>query len=276
MADSELLKYYEQGLAKKGRLQIKKVPGFVVLEKHKGLLKTYFKLKDESSGSVYYAKSAIKPAVSAETLISRLYPQLGVPSVTYTPATLGFKNVVLSNDVSGKDTLPALKVKSTIKLSGKNWKDVQESFTPQCVKQMALMQALDVSTFNTDRHLNNLFMHVKNDSLVDGIVTFDHELSYLGAIRGQGRNDYINYFNLATDDPNKAEVMHEVIEVLKTSPIVNMVTSASELAQTLGEGIDLIPQTAKEIKEELGYDISQNYVSKLQSSFDKTAEELAK
>ena len=62
------------------------------------------------------------------------------------------------------------------------------------------------------------------------------------------------------------------IDYIKQNETIASVINLSETAEKLGNA--KIKETAKDIKETIGYSIDKNYVSSLERSFNEVAEEL--
>ena len=272
MLDNGLLKYYKTIGDMRGRLRVNKIPNLSTLAKRFGVRKY------EIEGKEYFCKDREKSMVEAEVLISQLYPQLGIPSAIYIPAnrTYNDNESVISNSVRSENNNSGVYfLKHLLALEEGRNRRIHKFFTSDCVKQIATMQALDLATANCDRHEGNFFIQTEDPfgkGKAEGITTIDYGASGAGIDHGHSLR-YYNYFNR-----EGATYIHsswqDVIEDLKSKKAVLSVVRPQELAETVGKGIDLIPKTAQDIKETIGYEVSPNYVEALQRSFEEVAEEL--
>ena len=271
MLDNGLLKYYKNFADKSGRLEVKKVPG-LTLDYLYGAKIRVFK-KDDCD---YFCKHISKSRMDAEILISQLYPRLGVPSAVYLPAIVKGEEVptaVISDDAKKSGRVVSVSGEYQMALSnlaGGGTK-YQEYLTNNCLKQIAVMQVLDTATRNIDRHSGNFFLKLNQDEKADGIVTIDHEISGMGCFGSKNDEYYVSFFS-----PYFKQFQKDIIRDLKTNPAVISNVTTQELAQTVGEGVDLMPEIAEDLKNATGYELGARYVSDMQRSFEQTAEDLAK
>ena len=276
MLDNGLLKYFKDYADKMGRLNMNALPDTTRINgRNLDDMYRYHKIYEYlNNGNVFFGKSKPRARADAEILISQLYPRLGVPSAVYLPATQSKKPIVVSNNVQTEGVVPGFFVEEHLQglLSSSNHPSKFEHITKGCVKQIALMQTLDLASYNTDRNHFNFFAHVNKNEKVDGITTIDHEMSGPGILEEDFRW-YNNYFYDFFGSGFK-ETRSDSIQSLKQNEMLSEVVSSQELAETVGTGIDLIPRVVKEIKEETGYKIGGEYVTNLQRNFEEVAEEL--
>ena len=224
----------------------------------------------------FFCKTGTKRNDDAEILISQLYPRLGVPSAVYLPASMSLKTqndkvAVVSNDIRTDDTEVAYRLRRALCKSGesKNMQDASKYLSGTCIKQIATMSALDLASCNVDRHTGNFFFKKDETNKAEEIVTIDHGFASNTMVADKSWFKYYSHFGDGQLNSRK-----QVIETIKESELLGSVLEKDELSQTVGRGIDLIPEIAQEIKEETGYKIDDKFVSSLQRNFDKTAEEL--
>ena len=264
MLYSELLKHYPSLADKKGRLIIEKIPNLKLDGRTWNAFRCYI------NGERFFFKSCPKSQSDAEVLISQLFPKLGVPSACYLPVDMGKnKNGVISNCVRGQACQSAYNFRGIEILKTGSVKEASKHFTEEGIKQIAVMQALDCATCNNDRHDGNYFVHKDSQGKVKTISTIDHANSDQIMKNIFGFISFYDHFSM-----DVIESRERTLRTLKENNIVLSAVSPTELAKTIGDGIDLIPQTAKDIEEAIGYKVNEDYVSVLQHSFDHTAEEL--
>ena len=269
MLDNGLLQYYKTLADKKGWLQLKDVPQLSAMgEDFPGVYQYVL------GGKGFYCKEGNKKTtLDAEILISQLYPSLGVPSAVYTPVVRRYENAqaVISNDVEAENCKLAYNKRELLAIISFFPECITNHITRSCVKQIATMSALDLATCNIDRHSANFFFKYDEHKRAESIVTIDHGYTTPVFYDHEDKNELS--FRCCFNNGERL-FRQEALKDLKTSESVLEVTSPAELAETVGRGIDLIPQTAEDIKQTIGYEVDPKYVSALQKSFEQTAEEL--
>ena len=145
---------------------------------------------------------------------------------------------------------------------------LKQFFIAKGLREFVLMQTLNVAAYDIDGHLGNFLMQLNEEGKVDGIVTFDHEHSAMGAEEDERiYNDFVCFLDVRGEAGRE-----DVVTALKTNETVASVITTTELAETIGNA--RITETARDIKETIGYGISDWYVDALRESFDNMAEEL--
>ena len=274
MLDNGLIQYYRD-FAEHGMLHTRCIPNLEMLAEKKDDCKTFNKYKDKTNGTIFFEKTTgFKKAIDAEVLLSQLYPKLGIPSAIYLPTFnegicqqgVVSNNVGNNNAKNGCDNYKLLKHLGF----GCTKEEAEGYFSRDCIKQIAVMQALDCATHNWDRSVHNFFVRLSNDCRAEEVVLIDHEIG--GATFDNSfKYNYHGYFGKDYQNSRMG-----LIQDLKCNQVALSVVSPHELAETVGRGIDLIPQTAEDIKQTIGYEVDPKYVSALQKSFEETAEDLAK
>ncbi len=228
----------------------------------------------------FYIKPCDKVCMDAEVLLSQVYARAGINTAIYTPAVDRNRHTaVLSNNIenSGMFIKPAV-VYSNIRHLYPDTKDaakipiqydsnlaLRRYIMPTPLRDYIKMTALDVGAENDDRNICNYIFRT-NGTFADELWSFDYGRSGYSFSRGFTYS-FPTIFEKASFLPKK-----EVISELKTNPNVQEIFPRTEMAEMLGSA--QIANTARDIKDTIGYEVSPKYVDHLERSFDNLAEEL--
>ena len=263
MYDNGLLKYFKDYSDGQGRLLWNKVPGLVEGKSEDWDIFAYFLNKQK-----YFLRFSPKPETDAETLLSQLYTKLGLKSAIYVPAMAKANlEYVVSNNIEGENIVIAqderLNGLRSKLLLGKT--EALEGFSKPCIKQLALMQALDVATHNTDRNGSNWFLRLQDGKAVEAIV-IDHECSARSKTFDSTFYNFFNDFSI--------EESEKILRTIKTNEVVLSATTPQEIGEVVGSATDEVQKIVDDVKETLGYKIDQEFADRIMQSCDKVAEDL--
>lgn len=297
MYDNGLMHHYRQGfiqrgVAKGGVLDLRKLPfrDLGYSQRWGKGLEEYLEFLYTPQGR-FYVKEDMKDGVDAEVLLSQIYKQAGFNTAIYTPAIdRKGKTVVLSNDIQTDNGVFAY---DFLKMVRNRHKDIKtaDGFpskissnyvlgryqTKQGARAYLKMNLFDVASVNYDRHLSNYIYEVDRLGRATDISLYDFGESghIFTSVRGQDPMYYeqdITYPNLFNEGMELTR--QEMVEQFKTNETVHKYITPSEMAESVGS-IN-VTQTAKDIKAEIGYKVSQSYTDYIASSFDRMAEDLVK
>lgn len=289
MYDNGLLKYYKDYADKQGRL------------------KTYEALKDcssidkSSAIKVYYTKNGElskkyfeklcgfrgKNVECAEIMQSQVFKEKGLNTAIYTPGVKadGFP-CVISDDIStptsnkmGNFIVRCLEDK-VIEYSPYSRqynitpRDIQfeKLFTPKAMKDFILEHALDVAGGNADRHTGNFEVEVgKSEAgmdIIQDVIYYDY-----GSTIFEYPQDQENLFNFVNGlGFGVDKTRGEMIAILRNCPHVLEHYSPDELAQIVGS-TDVV-QIARDVKENTGFEVDNNFLNRLERSYYNMAQDL--
>lgn len=282
MKDNGLLQYYRQKANKQGFLKLDALP----FEKH-----PVTTLKHKMDGRDFYIKKCLPFVCSAEVLLSQIYDAAGIKTAIYLPGVVGREYAVVSNSVESANSVKAMEFFSNIKtkdaIVARTYNttnkpdsiiDCSKHFTPQSMRELILTQALDVATFNTDRHFNNFFAEV-NDPFdifrAEHFVSFDY-----GACLRASETDprLINFYstfgsgNQLFDRYPLLKSKDEIVDILRDDEILNSYMPRQEIAETLGS--ISAKDIAVDIFEQTGFAPDKYFVNRVDKSLYQTAEQL--
>ena len=165
MHDNGLLKYYRDKLASQN--------GYLNLDQLDFKKDAVSSLKAKIDNQDYYVKKCTPSVLNAEVLLSQVYKNAGLKSSICLPAIYQDEMFAVSKDVRGQDCITGLEFFSQIKkenpttwFADKNGFmqerfsqiDYSQYYTPQSIREMILMQAIDTGVYNTDRHMKNFYV----------------------------------------------------------------------------------------------------------------------
>ena len=300
MYDNGLMHHYRQGflqrtnkgIAKGGVLDLRKLPfrelGYS--QRWGKGLEEYLEFLYTPQGR-FYVKEDQKDGVDAEVLLSQIYKQAGLNTAIYTPAIdRKGKTVVLSNDIQTDTGIFAYDYLKMVRNRHKNIptadgfpEKLSSSYvlgryhTKEGARQYLKMNLFDVAGVNYDRHLSNYIYEVDRLGRVTDVSLYDFGESghIYTSVRGQDPMYYeedITYPNLFNDGSELTR--QQMVDQFRNNEAVLSYITPSEMAESVGS-IN-VTQTAKNIKAELGYKVSQSYTDYIASSFDRMAEDLVK
>ena len=236
-----------------------------------------------------YIKTCPKEIADAEILLSQVYHKAGVKTAIYTPGIDKFgKRVVLSNDIEFTDSMPAALFFSNIRNQNPEIHQpdyipktldkagiIERYFTKKGFKSGIKMATLDVGAGNRDRNITNYFLGRARFGPCDNFWSLDYGNSGL-TFKELKENpcmtlDELKFYSRFEGEPGIYR--GEMIRNFKENPNVNAVFSPNELAEMVGN-IN-VSETARDIKETIGYEVDPTYVSYLDKSFAILAEDLS-
>lgn len=297
MYDNGLMYHYRQdflqrSVVKGGMLDLRKLPFREIGYSQrwgKGL-EEYLEFLYTPKGR-FYIKEDQKDGIDAEVLLSQIYKQAGLNTAIYTPAIdRKGKSVILSNDIQSGTGLFAYDFLKRVRSKHKS-NPIADGFpekisssyvlgkyhTKEGARAYLKMNLFDVASVNYDRHLSNYIYEVDRLGRAVDVSVYDYGESghTFTSVRGQDPIYYeqdITYPNLFN---NGAELTREeMVYQFKNNEAVLQYTTPTEMAEEVGK-IDVV-KTAKNIKAEIGYKVSQGYTDYIASSFDRMAEDLIK
>ena len=269
----------------------------------------YFEFKQDLSGlkvnscvnkyylpnnKVYYVKSIDEyvesyPMVSAEVLLSRLYPKLGIDSVKYYPLVNNKGKLgVISKDIFGINISDGREFFREVMFKSAGTNDVFVDQTTlyfsdkvnrgklgtinnflkyadeDCFKQLFLLRGLDLATANCDRNPDNFFVERDFDGVAKKLIALDYECS--------GSIDYNSDYYYS--EFGKRMSCKNVIQAFKDNEDYQQYITRFEIAEKIATAP--FDETAQEIKDEIGFVIEPEYLERMKITSDKIAEELAK
>lgn len=281
MQDNGLLKYYKDKHASKpGYLTLSDYPFKISLEIEEdyGCVRTMYERNKK-----YYFKLVNRGEVDAELLLSQIYARAGFKTAIYTPlnptgvisqSVMGDKCQVarqffLSKAMQEKDSFSAKDQQAlSDKLMPQAYRDFKiysHNFTKDCAREYLKMRIFDVATQNSDRNIGNYIVRQNSQGLGSEILSIDYGAS--GCINRPNK-----YFSSL--DGQVKNTADEIIELFKTSEEINKFVSPSEMAEQIGS-IN-VEETAKDIKQTIGFELEQFFVNEISYSMDQTAEALIK
>ena len=298
MYDNGLMHHYRQGLfqrggaVKAGLLDLRKLPF-----REMGYSQRWGKGVEEYLEFLYtpegrfYVKEDKKDGIDAEVLLSQIYKQAGFNTAIYTPAIdRKSKKVVLSNDIQTDTGVFPYDYLEMVRNRHKNI-PTADGFPTKISSDYVLgryhtkagaraylkMNLFDVAAVNYDRHLANYIYELDRLGRVSDVSLYDFGESghVYTSVKGQDPMYYeqnITYPNLFNDGSELTR--QQMVEQFKTNEAVLSFISPQEMAESVGS-IN-VTQTAKDIKAEIGYKVSQSYTDYIASSFDRMAEDLVK
>mgnify|MGYP003291429879 CR=1 FL=1 len=230
------------------------------------------------------------PMVSAELLLSRLLPKLGIKSVEYLPF-VNNKGIisVITKDISGRNISDGIEFFNEVmaKSAGNGncflnsevlvFADEQNRGELNTInnfhkyansdtfKQLHLLRAFDLATLNNDRNPGNLFIERDEKDIGVGIIGLDYEMS--GA-PSYYTNNYYSTFS------SKRLPGMDVIDAYKENEDYQKYITRFEIAETIASAP--FDETAREVKDEMGFVIEPNFLDRMKSNTDIVAEELVK
>ena len=282
MYDNGLLKYYQTGFAKNGKLTLKRFTRCQHLFKD-GVLKMFITPDD-----IYYSKTGQSHENDAEILLSQIYKGAGLDTTIYTPAvdTKG-NQVVLSNNVSFSGVVAQQYFEY---MQTKNqgfpfgfcsipfgFKTLPDFTTKQGARDFLKMTLFDVGSANFDRTNGNFIVKTTADGKIDGVALYDYGASGISSkaltssLSGFYENE-MTYPNLFNDYERLTRP--QMIEELKTNQSILQHMQPAEMAEMLGQVN--VGGVAQDINAQIGYKVDQEYVDFISSSFNSVAEQLIK
>jgi len=254
----------------------------------------------------FYTKPCPPSQVDAEVLLSQVYAKAGLKSAIYMPAILqseqGSKCGVISNDVIDTPSQRAF-IKEFFERHGyipSNAYDIRDAvrfdpriilpykkdykidthndkFSKNCIRQMIKTRLFDVASFNVDRHFRNFYYEMK-DNKPDDVVLFDYAMSgnvyrYVNTNHRYYPNDFamVHELNLIKDFVTK-KTREDMIENFKNNETMHDYIETRELVDAL-KSVD-IKETARDIKDTIGYEVDSFYTKEIAESFENLAEEI--
>lgn len=234
-----------------------------------------------------YAESY--PMVSAEVLLSRLYPKLGLDSVKYYPfvnknGVLGVisKDIFSINISDGSEFFTEVRFRSggnngapigddilnfsdeTNRSNLKTIKNFLKYADENCFKQLLLLRGIDLATANFDRHPENFFVERNFDGIAKKLIVLDNE--------GSGSIDYnADYYYTSF---GKCMPCEDLIKAYKQNEDYQEYITRFEIAEKIATAP--FDETVQEIKDEIGFVIEPEYLERMKVTSDKVAEELVK
>ncbi len=310
MTSNEILKYYREKFDKDGFVDIS---NDIVNDDIKGDHPGASKIKLECG--TFYKKlcdeDAIREQFDAEILLSQVYSKLGFRTAIYVPVKNDDQRFVLANNIALRDTMPASEYHFDLAFmhprlggipsclfQGKN-RGFSKLFSKNVIRKRTEMFLTDASAMNFDRIECNYFYILKNGKPVD-IVLIDYEKS------GENFN-FVNAmdYGMSESDYNRYEPrFDETVEMLGNgkkyivkdfyqSDFDSMYISRKDMIKEIKKCEDLedifdrddyanrlgsinVKAVARDIKDQINYEVSKKYVEILDRRFDETAEMLVK
>ena len=284
MYDNGLLKYYREKAAKNGYLN---------LEELNAKKDEVVSLKAKIDGQDYYVKRCTPPVLNSEVLLSQVYKSAGLKSSICLPAIYQNEMVAVSKDVREENCVTALEFFSIIKkentttwviqdgvaVKQENKIDYSKYYTPQAMKELILMQAIDTGVFNTDRHMKNFFVQVEDEfesMQAQHIVSFDYGVSAKMAETSVKRPSFPKFYNTFGSEPYicsyESRTRNGMINAFKYNEVVEQYYPKEELAEKLST-ID-VRAVADDISEQTGFELHKHYVDIVADSVSRLAEEI--
>lgn len=203
-----------------------------------------------------------KKEADAEILLSRLYEKFGIKSATYYPVNNG--DIVISDDVGSKNNILTPSAQLTLNLDRNDGENI--CFSDHAITNQSTMRILDLGSKITDRHKYN-FLHVINCGKIDDVVVYDFGRSAI-----YPNEKYYNDFTFSTNLTRE-----EMLKNVKQNEMLEEFVDKHALAEQMGVASDSgIVELAREIRQDLGYNINEEYIDNLRSSFEEVAEILDK
>jgi len=158
--------------------------------------------------------------------------------------------------------------------------DITKYFSPNAARQLIKARLFDVASFNSDRHTGNMFLQFSGGK-AENVLFFDYGFS--GSEYHMNSTDiygdavyYYNEFCYATMQNGDAYIgfkdRHEMVENFKHNETMQEFITTQELAEEL-EKVD-VKETARDIKDTIGYEFNEKYVNKVAESFERLREEI--
>lgn len=256
----------------------------------KSCVKKYFL----SSAGNYFIKdfnsfTESHPMVSAEVLLSRLLPKLGFKSVEYLPfvssdgslsviskelyginisdgleffSEVMFKSPGRGNCFLNKDLLCFADEKNRGELNTIN--NFLQYADANFLRQLFLLRGVDLAIGNSDRNPENLFVERDYNGVARNIITLDNEAS--GSIDCLSHNFYSEF--------GKRMPSKDLIKAFKENEDYQKYITRFEIAETIASAP--FDETAREVKDEMGFTVEPNFLDRMKSNTDMVAEELVK
>lgn len=284
MHNNGLIGRFPEFIDKDGFLDVKKIATSKVHWKKVEKIKA----REGNFSGVFYTKKCYDGEHDAEILLSQIFADFIPNTAIYTPAKIGNEIGVISNDIS-KDSKTMdwfLEKKSKINekipyISGSCYSLEQirfdKLFTEQGLKQYIDMHLLDVACGNIDRHVCNFNVETTNFVLpsfkkVTAVRPFDFGFSInLLTAKEEDVEDYDFKNGLGGYSTlSRGQMIH----MFKTNELVQSFYTNAQMSEMIG-GID-VHQKVEDIKDAIGYEVSQDFEDKLCNSLNYVAEELIK
>ena len=281
MTDNGLLEYYKNCSNKDGFLELDKMP---LKKSHNS--KYYTQTPD---GKGFYVKKCGYGEVDAEVLVSQIYAQLGLATAIYLPAIVGDRTAVISNDISGKNSLRMFdylldNVNAHLPQRAQfGVYDISRFYLPQAIRTLGLVESANLASGNIDFHIGNYFVKVNKQSdfvfdklPIEDIFPFDYGMCYHSFFGDEyARNVY--YTTLTQNSIGNKMLLKtkpQAINLLKENPLIQSNISSYEIAEKLGN-VDVYG-IAEDIAQTTGYEISPSLLKAEANSFYEVAEQFAK
>ncbi len=297
MYDNGLMYLYRQGLVdrglvKRGVIDLRKLPfremGFS--QRWGKGVEAYLEFLHTPHGR-FYVKEDMKDGMDAEVLLSQIYKQAGFNTAIYTPAIdRKGHTVVISNDIQTDTGVFAY---DFLKMVRNRHKDIKtaDGFPSRLSSDYVLgryqtkagaraylkMNLFDVASVNYDRHLSNYIYEV--DRLGRAVDVSVYDFGESGHVYTSVKDQDPMYYEQDILYPNLFNngmelTRQEMVDQFRTNETVLSYITPTEMAESVGS-ID-VTKTARDIKAELGYKVSQSYTDYIAASFDCMAEDLIK
>ncbi len=228
--------------------------------------------------------------VSAEVLLSRLYPKLGLKSVEYLPIYNKGVTGVISKDISSKNITDVvgflfdvvdgtreclsnmfLDYSDVVYFSDEYNRGKVNTITNflkyvdvEYFKQLFTLRAVDLATFNHDRHLDNFRIEKNEKGIAQNIILLDSEACGCPIYR-------IDSFY--SDFTPKNLRGAELVKAFKENEDYQQYISRFEIAEKIATAP--FDETAREIKEDFGFIVDGNFLEEVKANSYKVAEDLA-
>lgn len=248
------------------------------------------------NGGKYFVKNIDKgknsyPMISAEILLSRLYPKLGLKSIEYLPIYNKGVAGVISKDISSKN------IENPVNFLFDVVNETRESMSnmfleynevayfsdehnrgqvntisnflkyadKEYFKQLFLLRGVDLATFNHDRHLDNFRIERNEEGVAQNIILLDSEACGCPIYRVD------SFYN---DFTSKTLRGNELVKAFKDNEDYQQYITRFEIAETIATAP--IDETVKEIKEDIGFVVDNIFVEEIKNNSWQVAEDLAK
>jgi len=280
MYDNGLLKYYKNRVSKQGFLKTNGLPfRFDRGKEHIYCMDYMFTPEGK-----YFGKSDDKRVMDAEILLSQFFKTGQIHSCIYTPVLdhLNHRRV-FCDDVSSPTTMFGGSFFGKIRQQEKTPLkqtffpfysfqtpiDYKQYFTKDAIRDYLKMRLFDTAVLNNDRHGTNFFVEVNSQGQATSLRTFDYGAS------GFVTPEDIPYLDVINDlGDNYAKSQEEMLMQFRENENVLQYLPKNESAEILGN-IDA-QKISKDIKQTVGYEVSQEFTDMIASSCEHMANELAK